>query len=472
MVGVRGVRAGRLLAVSVMLGVGMVGMVGLSAPAGAAGRDHGLRRTFTATSSRVRSSGVRSAGAHGIAPLTKFVGTTYTTDQNGNPLEIVTPAITNLRALGTTSFDGVPVTAALEGDLPGNTGNPLLEIGIVTPGNAPLQAGTVYSTDTGSTFWVNYLGSMCQPGVGGASGTPGAVKVDQVAYTAGVPTVLAFQFDFVCDFGGLGSPEFVGTAAVNITPTTPGQGYYLFDSYGGLGGFGNDSYLNYLGDLTQLNLRAPVVAMATTPSGAGYWMTAGDGGVFSYGDARFYGSTGNLTLNQPVVGMAATHDGKGYWFVASDGGIFAYGDAGFYGSMGGSPLNKPIVGMAATADGKGYWLVASDGGVFSFGDAAFHGSAGNLPLVQPVVGMASTSDGKGYWLVASDGGVFAYGDAGFYGSTGNLQLTEPVVGMTTAPDNKGYWFTASDGGVFAFGSAPFDGSLGGQGYTDIVGMAR
>ena len=32
--------------------------------------------------------------------------------------------------------------------------------------------------------------------------------------------------------------------------------------------------------------------------------------------------------------------------MASDGGIFTFGDAGFYGSMGGQHLNKPIVGIA------------------------------------------------------------------------------------------------------------------------------
>ena len=75
---------------------------------------------------------------------------------------------------------------------------------------------------------------------------------------------------------------------------------------------------------------------------------ASDGGIFAYGDAGFYGSTGSMTLNQPIVGMATTPDGKGYWLVASDGGIFAYGDATFDGSMGGTPLNQPIAGMAAT----------------------------------------------------------------------------------------------------------------------------
>jgi hypothetical protein len=61
--------------------------------------------------------------------------------------------------------------------------------------------------------------------------------------------------------------------------------------------------------------------------------------------------------------------------VAADGGIFSFGDAAFYGSTGAITLNKPIVGMASTPDGGGYWLVASDGGIFSFGDAVFLGSA-------------------------------------------------------------------------------------------------
>ena len=80
---------------------------------------------------------------------------------------------------------------------------------------------------------------------------------------------------------------------------------------------------------------SPSWAWPPTPDGKGYWLVASDGGIFTYGDARFFGSTGGIHLNQPIVGMAATPDGKGYWLVASDGGIFAYGDARFYGSTGG-----------------------------------------------------------------------------------------------------------------------------------------
>jgi hypothetical protein len=57
-----------------------------------------------------------------------------------------------------------------------------------------------------------------------------------------------------------------------------------------------------------------------------------------------------LALNKPVVGMAATPDGGGYWLVASDGGVFAFGDATFEGSTGSLALNKPVVGMAAVSD--------------------------------------------------------------------------------------------------------------------------
>ena len=63
---------------------------------------------------------------------------------------------------------------------------------------------------------------------------------------------------------------------------------------------------------------------------------ASHGGVFSFRDAAFYGSTGAMTLNDPIVAMAATSDGLGYWLVASDGGIFSFGDATFQGPGGGT----------------------------------------------------------------------------------------------------------------------------------------
>jgi hypothetical protein len=193
------------------------------------------------------------------------------------------------------------------------------------------------------------------------------------------------------------------------------------------------------------------------PGGFGYRMANAAGGVLAFG-REYLGDMARQPLNQPIVGMASTPSGRGYWLVASDGGIFTLGDARFFGSTGAMRLNQPIVGMAATPDGGGYWLVASDGGIFTFGDAQFHGSSGAIRLNQPITGMAATATGAGYWLVASDGGIFTFGDAGFFGSTGAIRLNQPVTAMVPTPDAAGYWLIARDGGVFTFGDAPFLGS--------------
>jgi outer membrane protein assembly factor BamB len=251
--------------------------------------------------------------------------------------------------------------------------------------------------------------------------------------------------------------------------TPPDSSYWMVASDGGIFSFGNAAFAGSTGG-TPLN--RPVVGMAPTASKSGYWLVASDGGIFAFGNAAFHGSEGGKPLNAPIVGMGATPDGAGYWLVASDGGIFSFGDAGFFGSMGGQPLNAPIVGMAASRDGLGYWLVASDGGIFGFGDAAFHGSMGGVPLNRPIVGMAATPDALGYWLVASDGGIFSFGDAGFFGSTGAIPLVRPAVAMAPTPDGRGYWIAASDGGVFSFGDSVFTGSEGGVALNrPVVGMA-
>jgi hypothetical protein len=261
----------------------------------------------------------------------------------------------------------------------------------------------------------------------------------------------------------------VGSIAGNIDLLYT-QGYWEVASDGGVFSFGSARFYGSMGG-TELN--APIVGIAATPDGRGYWLVASDGGVFSFGDAGFWGSMGGTQLNAPIVGMAASADGRGYWLVASDGGVFSFGDAGFWGSMGGTQLNAPIVGMAANNFNGGYWLVAADGGVFSFGNAQFYGSMGGTQLNAPMVGMGAALDGGGYWLVAADGGVFTFRDAQFSGSMGGVRLNAPMVGIARTADGRGYWEVASDGGIFSFGSAQFEGSEGGhQLNASIVGMTN
>ena len=148
-------------------------------------------------------------------------------------------------------------------------------------------------------------------------------------------------------------------------------------------------------------------------------MVAGDGGVFTFGDAAFYGSTGGMRLNAPVLGMAPTATGHGYWLVAWDGGVFSFGDAAFYGSTGGMQLNRPIVGMAATptrqaATGSSRPTAACSASA----TRAFYGSTGGMRSTRRSSAWRrrrpATATGWSRPTAASS----RFGDAPFYGSGG------------------------------------------------------
>ncbi|HET6793351.1 MAG TPA: hypothetical protein VFH45_02845, partial [Acidimicrobiales bacterium] len=98
----------------------------------------------------------------------------------------------------------------------------------------------------------------------------------------------------------------------------------------------------------EFGLKSDWFAVVGVPSGGigGYWVAASDGGIFSFGDARFFGSTGAVRLNRPIVAASRTPSGAGYWLIAADGGVFTFGDAPFFGSTGAIRLNQPIAGFA------------------------------------------------------------------------------------------------------------------------------
>ena len=150
----------------------------------------------------------------------------------------------------------------------------------------------------------------------------------------------------------------------------------------------------------------PVNGIAPTKTGNGYWFVAWDGGVFGFGDARFYGSTGNRRLNAPVDGMAATPTRQGLLarrvrrrhlrlrrraLLRLDGQH--------------PPCARRSSAWRRSPSGKGYWLVASDGGVFGFGDAHFLGSAASTPRRRRSSESSRRAHGQGYWIELADGVV-------------------------------------------------------------------
>lgn len=238
---------------------------------------------------------------------------------------------------------------------------------------------------------------------------------------------------------------------------------------------------NYSGDVNFTPSRAS--AGFTVDPLHGYWLVAGDGGIFTFGSATFHGSTGNLHLQRPVVGMTTTTDDDGYWMVATDGGMFGFGDAKYHGSLPGlgfnpagsglpHSLDAPIDAMVASPTGHGYLLVARDGGVFAFGDALFHGSCPEIGGCNgSVVAVVPDTNELGYWVVTSTGHVYNFGNAADYGQPG--PTAAPITGAVAAPGGHGYLIVNALGDVYTFGKAPYYGAApGGVSVpsTEIVGI--
>ena len=226
-------------------------------------------------------------------------------------------------------------------------------------------------------------------------------------------------------------------------------------------------------------------------SGNGYWDVTERRASCTRSAARtFYGDPRATHALERAARSAASRSrrGTGYWLLGRDGGIFTYGGAKFYGSTGGMHLNKPVNGMERTDGNSGYWLVADDGGIFSFGNAqvlrldgrqapqpagARHGThhvrqrllavrerrrhlhvrrRAVLRLARRPAPQSSRSwrcsarrPGKGYWMLTADGRMFAFGDAKHYGDIAGCTNYGGATRLLVAPDGKGYWIATGNG---------------------------
>jgi len=246
--------------------------------------------------------------------------------------------------------------------------------------SATAVGGTVVGSDVTGTVSVTVSPPIVFFG-------PQVVGTKSISQAANLASIGPFQqIAGSPSLGGSNPGDFVlGTAACTITDASPisscSYSVYFVPTAEGP----RVASLTFSDNAPDSPQTIPLFGQGVRP---GYWLVASDGGVFSFGSAKFFGSTGAVALNKPIVAAAATPSGKGYWLVASAGGVFAFGDAAFFGSTGALALNKPIVAAAATPSGNGHWLVASDGGVFTFGDAPFLGSTGGMTLHKPIVSVA------------------------------------------------------------------------------------
>ena len=245
--------------------------------------------------------------------------------------------------------------------------------GDISPSAAPCDIGAVQTGDT------------VPPTIAGSPPVPKPCPTCNVPITLNPTSTSALDQQF----GTIPSQPLVGAQE------TPGGGVLGVDSRGDVyTGFG----AAYMGGISQLNPNLPPGGSNTVNLDAPVVALLVSGGIQT---SSIRGHTGHSTGSLGETG---------YYLVAGDGGVFAFGNAPFYGSMAGHPLASPIVGMAGTPGGTGYYLVAADGGVFAFGSSLFYGSASGQGLLgfQNIV---PTSNGGGYYLLNANGQAYKFGDA-------------------------------------------------------------
>ena len=234
-----------------------------------------------------------------------------------------------------------------------------------------------------------------------------------------------------------------------------------------------------------------IESLTSIPS-ANFWLADAKGDVWAFGSAPAPTARPPAFLSTPSSASRRPTTAKGYWLVATDGGIFSYGDAKFYGSTGAIALNRPIVGMASTPTRRatGSWrrtaassptatpgstarpVPSSSTGPSSpwpplptaRGTGSWPATAASSPTATP----PSTVDGdaqarpahrghgpharrQGYWLVASDGGIFAPVTRGST-ALGRCE-PDPAEKIVTGQSGHGYWVEEQNGTAHPFGDA-------------------
>lgn len=195
---------------------------------------------------------------------------------------------------------------------------------------------------------------------------------------------------------------------------------------------------------TYWNTRRSFAARATETSDGGLVVVGRNGGVRTFGPARYYGSKSSGYLKNEAVAVGSRPQADGYWILTKRGRVFSLGAA----PSRGSATGVMAADIASTSTGAGYWVLGRGGGIFAFGDAVKLPPT-SAPVESNAAAIATTPSGAGYWVVHDSGAIEAYGDAEHLGD-----VAAEAVDVAAAPSGRGYWITTASGQVHAFGDAP------------------
>jgi hypothetical protein len=208
------------------------------------------------------------------------------------------------------------------------------------------------------------------------------------------------------------------------------------------------------------------VGLAAPGVGDGYAAVAASGRVLTFGSVV---AKGDAAGKGTAVDIATTRTGQGYWVLMSDGGVYPFGDARYFGSPKRTGVKITATSIEARPAGDGYWVLGADGTVTGFGAATSFGKAAGSGTA---VDLAVTPTGAGCFVLFDGGSVAAFGDATAAGdlTTVTSRWNKPATAITALPASKGYVLSTHDGGLFTFGGAPYFGTFAGSGAT-VVGIA-
>jgi cell wall-associated NlpC family hydrolase len=169
--------------------------------------------------------------------------------------------------------------------------------------------------------------------------------------------------------------------------------------------------------------------MTPSPSGSGYWLVAQDGGIFSFGDSAFHGSTGSMPTGDPAEKIVSTRSGDGYWVVDQNGTEYPFGDA-----TGSAPAVGLLFSHVTSGDGAVLFAFEQLGKPYIWG--------GNGPVGYDCSGLALASwengAGIGFARVSDD----QYMTAGAPVALIGLQAGDLVFWGTSQTEGSSVYHTA------------------------------
>ena len=197
---------------------------------------------------------------------------------------------------------------------------------------------------------------------------------------------------------------------------------------------------------------------ATGPAGPpGYNILTDAGGLYSFGDARYYGNLLDHGFPGPAVGLAETANGSGYNILTGSGALYSFGNAEYFGNLLDHGYPGPASAIASTPSGSGYSILTAAGGLYTFGNAPYFGNLLDRGYPGHAAGLAFTPTGGGYWILTREGAIYSFGDAGYYGNL--LDHGYPGVAASLVASSRGYGILTTSGALYTFGNQPYLGNL-------------